>query len=27
MPKDLRYYAIGNVAGLKIENVFKKCGL
>lgn len=27
MPKDLRYYAIGNVAGLRIENVFKKCGL
>lgn len=27
MPRDLRYYAIGNVASLKIENVFKKCGL
>jgi len=27
MPKDLRYYAIGNVASLKIENVFKKCEL
>lgn len=27
MPKDIRYYAIGNVASLKIENVFKKCGL
>lgn len=27
MPKDLKYYAIGNVASLKIENVFKKCGL
>lgn len=27
MPKDIRYYAIGNVASLKMENVFKKCGL
>lgn len=27
MPSDLKYYAIGNVASLKIENVFKKCGL
>lgn len=27
MPKDIKYYAIGNVASLKIENVFKKCGL
>jgi len=27
MPKGLIYYAIGNVAGLKIENVFKKCAL
>lgn len=27
MPKDLKYYAIGNVASLKIENVFKKCEL
>jgi len=27
MPKDIRYYAIGNVASLKIENVLKKCGL
>ena len=27
MPKDLKYYAIGNVASLKIENVFKKCRL
>ena len=27
MPKNLKYYAIGNVASLKIENVFKKCGL
>ena len=27
MPKDLKYYAIGNVASLKIENVLKKCRL
>lgn len=27
IPLDIRYYAIGNVASLKIENVFKKCGL
>ena len=27
IPSDLKYYAIGNVAGLKIENVFKKCNL
>ncbi len=27
MPKDLKYYAIGNVVSLKIENVFKKCRL
>ncbi len=27
IPKDIKYYAIGNVASLKMENVFKKCGL